>query len=148
MAIYSLALRGTVGTSGSPTADVATPTAAGVRPRIVEASVFLGAATASLFGLARTTALGTRTTPTALLPQEPGDPALAGIRLVDMAIAWSAAATIVANDLRRIGLPAAIGNGMIWNFPTGLVIAQQLSLVIVNRAANSIANDVTFVADV
>lgn len=148
MAIYSLAQRGTVTTSGSAVIDVATPTASGTRPRLLECGIFLGAATASTYGIARSSALGTRTTPTALLPEDHQDAVLAGIRLVDMAIAWSVQPTISASDLRRIGFPATVAVGVIWTFPRGIIIAQQLSLCVVNRATNSAALDCHLVADV
>jgi hypothetical protein len=147
MAIYSLARRATNATTAQATADIATPTAAGVRPKILEVGIFLGAATASTFGLARSTALGTRTTPIALLPEDPDEPVLAGIRLVDFAIAWSVQPTIAADDMRRVGLPGTIGVGIIWTFPRAMTIDTQLSLVVVNRATNSAATDVHAVAD-
>lgn len=147
MAVYSLAQRGTVTTSGSACADIATPTASGTLFRLTEVGVFLGAATASTYGLARTTALGTRTTPTALLPEFQSDPVLTGIRLVDMAIAWSVQPTISGSDFRRIGLPATIGTGVIWTFPRGLTPAAQLGFAVVNRATNSAAVDVYLVVD-
>src|SRR5256885_15233699 len=59
-------------------ADVATPTASGVRPKLMEWGLFLGAATASTFSLRRTSALGTRTTPTALVAEDAADETLAG----------------------------------------------------------------------
>lgn len=146
MALYSLAQRGTATTSGNASHDVACST--GVRPRIMEWGLFLGAATASLYSLRRTSALGTRTTPTALVAEEPGDPALAGINLVDSAIAFSAEPTEVTPKLRNIGLPATIGVGVIWTFPRGLVIANSLSLAIINDATNSAALDFHIVADI
>lgn len=148
MAVYSLSRRGTVTTSGSAAYDLATPTASGVLFRLTEVGVFLGAATASTYGLARTTALGTRTTPTALIAEFNSDPALTGITLVDAAIAWTVQPTISGTDLRRIGLPATIGTGVIWTFPRGLTPAAQLGFAVVNRALNSAAVDVYTVVDV
>jgi len=148
MAIYRIGRIGTVTTSGSATFDVATPTASGLRPRVMELSVFLGAATASTYGVARTSTLGTRTSPVALLPEEPADVALAGIMLVDSAIAWSAQPTINSTDMATIALPGTIGVGMVWTFPRGLIIAQQLALVIVNRATNAASAPCNVVCDV
>jgi hypothetical protein len=146
MAIYSISRTATVVTNGSAAADVATST--GVRPRIMEIGIFLGAATASTYALNRTTALGTRTSPVALLPEEPGDPALTGITLVDSAIAHSAQPTFAATDFRTIALPATIGTGMVWTFPKGYVIAVSLSVAIVNRATNSASSPYHIVCDI
>ena len=146
MSLYSIGRRGTVTTSGAAVYDVACST--GVRPKLMEFGLFLGAATASTYGLYKTSALGTRTSPVALVAEEPGDPALAGINLVDCAIAFSAEPTEVANEYRKIGLPATIGTGVIWTFPRGLVIANSLSAGIINQATNSAALDCYSVADI
>jgi hypothetical protein len=145
MALYSLAQRGTVVTSGNALIDVACST--GIRPRVMEWGLFLGAATASTYSLRRTSALGTRTTPTALVAEDPADPALTGINLIDSAIAFSVEPTEVTAKLRSIGLPATIGVGVIWTFPRGITIANSLSLAIINDAANSAATDCHIVAD-
>jgi hypothetical protein len=86
MSLYRLAQTSTVTTSGNAAADMACST--GVRPKLMEWDLFLGAATASTFSLRRSTALGTRTSPVALVAEDPGNPALAGINLVDMAVAF------------------------------------------------------------
>ena len=135
MALYSIARNGTATTSGNVAMDVATST--GARPRLMEWGLFLGAATASSYGLQRTTALGTRTSPVALAPEDPNDPALTGIMLTDCAVAFSVEPTESGTDLRRVSLPGAIGAGMVWTFPRGLVWATSLSLAIVNAAANA-----------
>lgn len=145
MAIYSIARRSTVTTSGNVAGDMACST--GVRPRLMECGLFLGAATASTYGLQRTSALGTRTSPVALLAEDPADPVLTGIELVDSAVAFSAEPTEVGTDLRRVGLGAAIGAGMVWTFPRGLTCAVSLSLAIVNAATNSAAVDICWVAE-
>ena len=143
--IYSIARRTTGTTSGNAAFDVAVST--GIRPKIMEFGFFLGAATASTYGLNRTTALGTRTTPVVLMAEDPGDPTLTGITLVDTALAWSVQPTFATDDLRRIGLPATIGTGIIWTFPRVLVIAVSLSIALVNRATNGVG-DAFVVADV
>lgn len=135
MAIYSIARNATATASGDSHFDVAA--GAGLRPRIMELGIFLGVATASVFGVNRPSAIGTRTTPVALLPEDPADPALTGITLIDAAIAWSAQPTDAAEDLRQIHLPATIGVGVIWTFPNGLVIDVSKSIQILNRALNA-----------
>ena len=146
MALYSIGRAGTVTTSGSFTFDIAT--SSGQRPHCMELSVFLGAATASTFGVNRTTAIGTRTSPVALQSEDPGDPTLTGITLTDSAIAWSVQPTAGTNDFRLIGLPATIGTGIIWTFPRGLVIAASGSIGIINRATNSATNNCYGVCDI
>jgi hypothetical protein len=148
MSIYSLAQTSTSTTSANAAADVATPTANGVRPKLMEYGLFLGAATASTFSLRRTSALGTRTTPTALVPEDAGDETLAGIKLVDQAVAFSVEPTEVTAKLRSIGLPATIGVGVIWTFPRGITIAQQLSLVIIHDATNAASHHHNVVCDI
>lgn len=146
MALYSLGRRSTSTTSGNAALDIANST--GVRPRVMECGLFLGAATASRYSLRRTSALGTRTSPVALLPEDPADPTLTGITLVDMAVAFSAEPTEVSDSLRVIGLPATIGTGVVWTFPRGLAIATSLSLAIIHDATNSAALDAHWVADI
>lgn len=146
MSLYSIAQRGTATTSANAVTDMAVST--GVRPRLMEMGVFLGAVTASTYSLRRTSAIGTRTTPTALLAEDPADPVLTGITLVDSAIAFSVEPTELATKIRAVGLPAAIGAGMVWTFPRGLVLAISLSFVIINDATNSAALDHHWVADV
>lgn len=146
MALYRLSVTGTSTTSGNAAADVACST--GVRPKLMEWDLFLGAATASTFSLRRSTAIGTRTTPVALVAEDPGDPALTGINLVDMAVAFSAEPTEATVALARIALPATIGTGVIWTFPRGVTIANSLSLVIVNDATNANSHQHTCVCDI
>lgn len=146
MAIYSLAQTSTSTTSGNVAADVAVST--GIRPRLMEYGLFLGAATASTFSLRRTSALGTRTTPTALIGEDPADPALTGITLVDQAVAFSAEPTELTTKHRSIGLPATIGVGVIWTFPRGLALAVSLSFVIVHDATNAASHHHHVVVDV
>jgi hypothetical protein len=145
MSLYSIARPGTVTTSGATVAD--TVTGSGIRPRIMEIGIFLGAATASTFSIRRNTANGTRTSPVAFEAEDPGDPALTGITLLDMAIAFSVDPTKATNNLRRIGLPATIGVGAVYTFPRGLVVAASGGLSITNEATNSAVTPVHIVAD-
>lgn len=146
MAIYSLAQLSTSTTSGNAASDMATST--GVRPKLMEMGLFLGVATASQFSLRRTTALGTRTTPAALVAEDPGDPALTGITLVDSAVAFSVEPTESTTKLRIIGLPATVGAGVIWTFPRGITLAVSLSLAIIHDATNSSQHIHHYVADI
>lgn len=134
MAIYSIGRRTTGTTSGNAAFDVSA--GAAVRPAMLELGVFLAAATASTFGVNRPTALGTRTTPVVLLAEDPAMPASEA----DTALAWSVQPTFATDDLRRIALPATIGTGVIWTFPKGIVIAQNLSIAVVNRSTTGVAD--------
>lgn len=146
MALYRLAQTSTVSTNGLCAADIACATAP--RPRLMEWDLFLGAATASVFSLRRTTALGTRTTPAALVAEEPSDPVLSGAFLVDMAVAFSVEPTLVAAKLASIGLPGTVGTGIIWTFPRGIAIANSLSLAIVLDATSAASHHHTCIVDV
>jgi len=146
MAIYSLSQRSTSTTSGNAASDMAVST--GARPRLMEMDLFLGAATASTFSLRRTSALGTRTSPVALLGEDPADPALTGITLVDSAVAFSAEPTELTTKIRGVSFPATIGSGIIWTFPRGLPLAISLSFCIIHDATNAAAHDHGYVADV
>lgn len=148
MAIYSIARTATITTTNNAAADIASPTASGVRARVMEAAVTLGAATASTYGINRPSTLGTRTTPVAALAEDPADQTLTGITLVDSAIAFSAQPTLGSADYRIIALPATIGTGMVWTFPRGIVLGVQGSLAIVNRATNSASAPYYFIVDV
>lgn len=150
MAIYSVAKASTVTTSGNCAADCVA-VGSGVRPRVMEWGLFLGAATASSFSLRRSSGNGTRTTPTSLIAEDAGDPALTGITDVSMATAFSAEPTEDSNALRRIGLPATIGVGVIWTFPRGIVLpanAANGQIVIVSDATNAASHNHHVVADI
>ena len=134
MSIYSIGRRTTGVTSGQGSMDVVM--GASTRGKLMELSFTLGAATASTYGINRPTAVGTRTTPVVLLAEDPGDPAA----LCDSALAWSVQPTLATDDLRRIGLPATIGTGIIWTFPKGLVLAISAGVALVNRATNGVGD--------
>lgn len=140
MPMYSQARNSTSTTSGNAAADVCA-VGANVRPLVMEWGIFLGAATASTFSLRRTTAVGTRTSPVALEPEDVSGPALTGVVLVDMAVAFSAEPTEASTRLRAIGLPATIGVGVIWTFPRGISLAQNnttnSSVCIIHDATNA-----------
>ena len=147
MALYRLAQTSTSTTSGNAAADICN-TSTGIRPRLMEYDLFINAATASSFSLRRTTAIGTRTTPTALVPEDPSDNALTGITLVDQAVAFSAEPTEVTAKLASIGLPATIGTGVIWTFPRGITIANSLSIALIHDGTNANSHHHTVVADI
>jgi len=136
MGVYSIGRRTTNTTSGQAAMDVAV--SSGQRLTVWEWQILLAAPTASTYGLNRATAIGTRTTPTALLQEDAADPAPSGIVLVDSALAHSVQPTLSTDYLRRVALPATIGAGVFWTFPRGLKIAVSLSLVLQNLASNGV----------
>lgn len=138
MATYRIARRTTNTTSGQAGMDVAIST--GQRLAIREWLLTLAAATASTFGLNRASALGTRTTPTALLQDDAADPAPTGIMLVDSALAHSVQPTLAAEYHERVALPATIGVGILWTFPIPIKIAVSLSFVLQNLASNGVSD--------
>lgn len=134
MAEYSIARRSTDTTNGEVAMDVVQST--GPRGRIMELAITLAAATASTYGINRPSAVGTRTSPVALLQEDPQEPTPTGICLVDSAIAHSVQPTLATNYFRRVALPATIGTGRAWAFPKGLVLDFSKGFAVVNLATN------------
>jgi len=136
MTLYSIGRRTTGTTSGNAAMDVAAGSA--VAPRLMEMGVTLGAATASVYGLNRPTAIGTRTTPVALLLES--EPGTAPASECDTALAWSVEPTDATDSLRRVGFPATIGTGVIWTFPRGVAMASSTSLTLLNLGTNGVVD--------
>lgn len=134
MALYELGVLTTGTASGAAAWEIRS--SANLRARIMEIGVFLNAATASLIGLGRPAAIGiTPTTPVDFLPSDPADVTVAS--QVQSALAWATGPTLPTGFLRRIGLPATIGAGIIWTWPRGLVIPVSSSIVLWNFQLNS-----------
>ncbi len=138
--IYSIGRRTTDTTLNNATFDLGC--AAGARGLLMELGFALATGVASVFGLNRPTATGTRTSPVALLAEDPAAPTSE----VDSALAWSVQPSFASEYLRRIGLPATVGAGVIWTFPRGIVIAQSATLALRNLAAGGLL-DVYAVVD-
>lgn len=132
MARYHVAFTTPAAAAGAAFADLRA--GASDRVRVLEIGLFHTAATASTPSLERSTTLGT--TSTTVVPQ-PGDPAEPACNAV-VGTAWSAAPASTAVPMRRVGLPANIGAGIIWTFGYGdLLIPVNGSLVLMNRAAGA-----------
>lgn len=128
MARYSLGFQKASVTAAAPIADLAA--SATDRYRLLELGVFVSAMTGTTpvltMGLFRSTALGTRTTPTTVLAEDNAD--AAGTATV--ATAWSANPTNAATPMRRF-VVNAVGAGVVWTWPqNGLMVANSLSLVL------------------
>lgn len=142
MAIYSLALASTVGTTTVASWDC--KAAATNEPAIMEVGVINAAATACTYGYGRSGNTPTQTSPVLLQAEDEGRPAA----LTGCAVAWSVAPTVPAQFFRRAFLPATVGAGIIFTFPRGIVLAaSSASLVQWNIAASSASVAVHVVAD-
>jgi len=141
MPIYSIGRRTTNTTSGQAAHTIYT--ASTERAAILEAGVFMAAATASTYGIGRPAADGvTPTSPVLLLAEDPASPAAT----VNSALAWTTSPTSPTQVFRRWASPATIGTGVIWTFPKGLVIAISSQFVLQNLATNGVV-DSYFVVD-
>lgn len=105
-------------------------TAATDRAKIIEIGWTISAMTGTTpvmsVGLSRSTAIGTRTSPTTLLAEDAGDPA----GTTTSATAWSVAPTLATTPLRRLAVNA-VGAGIVWSWPVGaLVVPVSASIVL------------------
>lgn len=117
MARYALAWN-VVGVSNQAMAWLRSTTTKDIR--VFEIAVYLsgGTAAATDIGLGRPAAISL--TPTALTPQAEDTSSAAAA--CTGSVAASTKPTVPANYLRRFGVPATVGAGIIWSFPLGLVI--------------------------
>ncbi len=137
MALYELAVVGGSGASGAAQCEFR----AGADPAYIrEIGVFLNAATASTIGIGRPANSGSVAGGTVVLGQAGNQDDAAAVCGI-VASGWTTAPTAPAQFFRRIGLPAAIGNGMVFTWgERGLRVKQNTSLVIWNLAASSVAS--------
>ncbi len=133
---YTLGVRTTNGTIAAAAWEIRTGATPG-RARLIELGFFLVAATASVIGLGRPAAIGLiPTAPVDFVPEDPNDVIAAAV--IQSAVAWGTGPTVPAAYIRRISLPATIGQGVIWTFPEGLVIPVSSSVVLWNISAASV----------
>lgn len=140
---YSLGVRTSNVTSGVTAVELFT--GAGETAKILEFSITMAAATASIFGIGRPAAQGiTPTTPVALLPEDPNNQVIT----VKTALAWATPPTIPAAFLKRFSLPAVIGANLTFRFPPkSLILLPSTSLVLWNLGTNGVS-DVTITIDI
>jgi hypothetical protein len=117
------------------------------RMKITEIGIFMATAVASDIALARSATA--TTTPTKILGQaiDAADPAAIG----SLAVAWSTIGTANSISLRRISLPATVGAGVIWTWPsdTRLILASPAAtseLMFVNRGGGVCATFTIYVS--
>jgi hypothetical protein len=139
MAIYSMSNRTSNITSGVTNLELRA--GATKRLRVLEITITMAAATASLFGIGRAQAQGvTPTTPITVLPEEIAEAAGTG----QTALAWGTPPTIPVQFHKRVNLPATIGASRTIVFPRGFTLAVNTSLVIWNLGTNGVTDvDIT-----
>jgi hypothetical protein len=117
MARYGLSWN-VVGVSGSALAWLRTTSAKDMR--IWEIGVYMsgGTAAATDVGIGRPAAISA--TPTTLTPQAEDTSSSAAVCTGQ--VAATTKPTSPTNFLRRFGIPATVGAGVIWSFPNGLVV--------------------------
>lgn len=132
MAKYEAAVASPAAASGAAFVNLWTPTARSAR--VLEICLTLEAATASIPGLARTTARGTQTT---TMVGQALDP-LTGASTVQFDSVWSVQPTLAATNMRR-GSFNAIGQGIVWRWDDTdpLVVPAAAGLALVNRGAGA-----------
>lgn len=138
--IYSIGRR-TSNTTGSQSA-FAIYTPAGAFCRVLEITITMAAATASVFGIGFPAVAGITPTAPVLLQTEENGPA----SLINSALAWATSPTDPTQFLRRVNLPATIGVGRTLVFPQGLLVPASTNLVVQNIGTTGVA-DVEIVVD-
>ena len=143
MAIYSLAVAGSVGTTTAPSIDIKASSTNS--PRLMELGFINGATTQCTWGIGRPGNDGSvaQTSPIVVLPENPADPT----GQTGTAVAWGTAPTVPTQYLRRAYLPATIAAGIIFTFPRGLVLPQTKGIVVWNIAASSATYQMWCVVD-
>jgi len=143
MARYNYAWN-VVGVSNSALAWIRTTTAKDIR--IWEVAVYMsgGTATATDVGVGRPAAISL--TPTTVVPI--AEDTSAGTATCTGQIAASTKPTAPAAYLRRFGIPATVGAGVIWSFPVGIVVPTgPAELVVWNIGASTSTFSGYFVYD-
>lgn len=137
------------GSNAAAAMEIIAPVTTGVWLR--EMSIYLAAATASLYKIGRPAVKGiTPTTPVTVLP----DSGTAGDVHTTTALAWGTGPTVPAQFFRAVAFPATISSSVVWLFSSivegrtvnGLWIPAGASLVLWNSAANGVV-DVNIVVD-
>lgn len=143
MLLYELGIATSQTTTGNPLLEF--QAGSGRPASILEMGVFLNAATASTIQLGRpgnTPTGGTPQVATAGINRLPSTPNSTGGVII---ASWTVAPTIPAagNIHRRIGLAAAVGNGMIWSWNPGEMVVDPTrtgSLILWSLSTVSVLN--------
>ncbi len=118
-------------------------TAASTDAAIVELAIFNRAAASSLPSLVRTSTVGVTTTSFLGMSLDPYNPSASAATRVGTA--WSTVPASAANPLRQLVIPATIGNGVIFSWPSDapLEIAA-CSGISINHAGPNSASPMNF----
>lgn len=141
MALYSAANRTTSNLANSAAIEVIA--AASVPARLLEIGYSLTSATAGVLGFGVPQASGV--TPgglVTLIAEDQNGPA-GNTRI---AVSWGTGPTRPLTFLRQQELAGAIGNGVVWTFPLGLVLPRSQTVIIWNVLLSSLL-DAWVVAD-
>lgn len=134
MARYSIAFSKASITATGAIVDLGT--ASTDRAKLIElgwtVSAMSGTTPVLSVGLSRSTAVGTRTSPTNLLAEDAADPA----GTTTSTTAWSVAPTLAATPLRRLTVNA-VGAGIVWTWPVGALSVPVSSSLVLNGIAIS-----------
>lgn len=114
--------------------------------RIWEIHAFAESAVAGTLGLTRSNSVGatfTSTTPAA----EDSTNGTAAVSQIDTAATTAPTQAGTPVYFRRVALPATIGAGIIWSFPTGLVVPVSAGLLVWQLSSAAVTYGITFVHD-
>ena len=140
---YSACFNTTASATGTPAMDFKAAQAS--FPKLFEMGIQIGAATASTFGIGRSSNTPVQTN-TAVLLAEDGGNTVAG--QTTQAVTWSTAPTIPTIFSRNIILNNAIGQSVVFTWPRGFSLSPAAaSLVVWNQANNSNNTNVWAVLD-
>jgi hypothetical protein len=90
---------------------------------LYEVGIFVATTNSADVGLGRPATAGTATTSTAVVAAGNGHDNVSGAGTVVIDTAWTTTApTIPAVFWRRASFPATVGAGVIWTFPSGIII--------------------------
>ena len=142
MALFSVAVRGSAGTTTAAQAEFIA--GANNAYSMKEIGFTINAATASVFGFGKPAATGITPGTTSTVQAEDSGNTTAGNTTI--ALTWGTGPTVPANFLRRVTLPATVGAGIVWTFPRGRNVLKTVSDVLWNITTNSVA-DIWFVVD-
>ena len=141
MSLASIAVRTSNVTINNASSQLRT--AAGTKCRLLELSLIQLTATASSYGFGRPAANAVTPGTSALFQRDDGaDPAC----VTNVDLTWGTSPTAPTVYHRRTNTPAAVGAGIVWTFPRGIIVPIASCLVTFNITA-TVALDVNWVID-
>lgn len=114
--------------------------------RLFEVGLFSTSAAAGTYGLVRAASTGTTFTTTVLgIAEDPQS--AAGTGTIDTAITTAPTPVSTTAFLRTAAFPATSGSGVIWSFPTGIVMPSAGGMLIYQTTAAAVGLSVYFAWD-